>query len=151
MVIAFTLVVQGLMLPWIIKKMGIGKISEKEDLNEHLQELSARKMMAVAVYRWLKTYQLQVKDDPKLSDQIELYLKQFKMVKSHLKERISNHQLNLVHDEKREAEDVNLLLAQIIEVQRATLMQLWEREKVNFTVRNKLIEKLDLEAKRLPG
>jgi len=157
-VITVTFVVQGLTLPWLIKKIGVQKLGQYETYSEHLLELYARKKMATAVIYWLKEYKNQVKDNSKLLDQIKIYLLEYKMIKSYLKERIEIHDSNTArdsiiskHDEQEEVERVNFLLSQIIEVERSTLMALWEKEKISFDTRNRLIEKLDHHVKHLPG
>lgn len=149
-VIVVTLVLQGLTLPWLLKVIGIHKMGICEEYHEHIAELKTRLKMTQAVLRWLSIYQEEVKDNKKLLDEIKLHTREYKMLKKQLKERIANHAGTVGHDEKAEAQDEAFLLSQIIEVERTTLLQLWRDDKINLTVRNKLLERLDHRTKHLP-
>src|SRR5262249_555223 len=51
-VIFATLILQGLSLPYILKKMGIDKVGQSERYVEHLSELQARIQMINAALKW---------------------------------------------------------------------------------------------------
>ncbi|MBS0349576.1 MAG: sodium:proton antiporter [Proteobacteria bacterium] len=148
-VIIATLVLQGLALPWIVKLMGIEKVSQKERYSDHLAELTARKSMISAVLRWLKNYKKQIASDQKLFNEAKLYIELYRMEKLKLIARLDDHTDPLLHDEDTEiAEDTSLQL-QIIEIERTTLLDLWKKEKINYSVREKLLDHLDHRAKNL--
>lgn len=150
-VIVVTLLFQGLTLPWVINIIGIKKFGQQEQYNEHLMELNTRLKMAKAVLRWLKEYKEEMSDDKKLCDEIKLRIQEYQMLKKHLKERITNHDGRILqHDEISEnIQDISLI-SQIIEVERTTILELWHDDKINLTIRNKLIERLDHRIKHLP-
>ena len=64
-IIVVTLVLQGLSLPFILKKMGIDKIGQSEKYNEHVTELQARVQMINTALNWLKKYKRKMKNDEK--------------------------------------------------------------------------------------
>lgn len=152
-VIAATFLIQGLTLPWIIKKIGVKEFGEKEQYEEHLTELYARKEIISAVLLWLKEFQTQNSDDSKLYQQIKLSISEHKMQKNQLIRRIRDHREKEIikHDETAENESDLFLAMHIIQIERAKLMQLWRSEKITFTVRNKLLDKLDHRVKNLSG
>ncbi len=148
-VITTTFVVQGLTLPWLINVLGIQKSAKCEEYNEHITELNARLTMTKAVLRWLSEYKDEVKDDPKLLEQVKLYIREYRMLKNQLKERIADHREILDHDEQKEAMTEIFLLSQILEIEKVELLELWRKEKINLAVRNKLLERLDHRVKHL--
>lgn len=149
--IVATLLLQGLTLPWILKILGIRKLGEYEEYKEHITELSVRKYLVKAVLRWLKEYKEQIKDNPKLLERVKLYIQEYRMTKTLLKERIAQHgDSALEHDEQAEIEDETSTLLQMIEVERAELLRLWRKEKISLGLRNKLLERLDHRSKHLP-
>lgn len=150
-VIVATFVIQGMTLPWIIKKIGANQLGEDENYQDHVSELFARKEIARAVLRWLRAYKKQINNDPLLTDQINLNIKVYKIRKTHLKERLSEHSKPGFHGQGDEEKSVNLLLLMIIEVEKTVLMDLWRKEKISFSVRNNLLNKLDHRMKDLPG
>jgi monovalent cation/hydrogen antiporter len=152
-VIMATLLIQGLTLPWLLKVLGVHKFGQSEKYNEHLAELGARLAMVRTALRWLIEFKKQVKDNPKLLDEVKLYLREYRMLRSQLKERIAGHDSTpvLMHDEKEDWKDEIFILSQLIELQRMELLELWRQDKINLTVRNKLLEQLDHSAKHLPG
>lgn len=155
-VIIVTFLIQGLTLPWMIKLIRANVFGEKEAYDEHLSELTARLSMTKAVLRWLKKYRIEFNQDPTLqdhalSDQLKLYIKEYQNLKNDLIKRIDHHQGETNHDEREEVRIDMFLMTQIIEVERSTLMDLWRRQKINLETRNKLSDRLDHQAKHLPG
>ncbi len=149
-VIVATLLLQGLSLPWLLKVIGIKARGQREEYDEHLSELSARLKMTKAVLRWLTAYKQQAKENTKLLDEIKLHNREYRRLRTQLKERIATHDGSLVHDEQAEIRDEVFLLTQMIEIEKTALLQLWRKEKINLTVRNKLLDRLDHRAKHLP-
>jgi len=144
--ITATFVIQGLTLPWLLKKLGINKYGQSEKYTEHLSEISAKMAMTKAVLRWLAEYKDQIKDNQKLLDETKLHIRQYRMIKLQLKEKLQSHHENLIHDEKTEKAEIleeTFILSQLIEVERAELLQLWKKEKINLAVRDKLLTRLD--------
>ncbi|MBS0358512.1 MAG: Na+/H+ antiporter [Proteobacteria bacterium] len=150
-VITATLLLQGLTLPWILKVIGIKKYGQTEKHNEYLSELNARLEITKAVLHWLPKYKMEVKDNTRLVDEINWRIEKYKILKIQLEEGIEKHNGVLEHDEKMEAMNEVFLVSQVIEVQRAKLLELWYNEKISLVTRNKLLENLDYRTKRLLG
>ncbi len=150
-VITATLLLQGLTLPWLLKVLGVQSFGQHEKYCEHVGELRARLKMTRAVLRWLAEYKDQIKDDLKLLDEVKLRIKKYRMVRNQLKERIANHQEGdeKEHTEEAEAASTVYLQSQVIEVERGELLRLWHKEEISYTVRNKLVERLDHRTKHL--
>jgi CPA1 family monovalent cation:H+ antiporter len=143
--IAATFILQGLTLPWILKVTGVHEHGQRERYDEHLSQLTARKKMIQAALRWLSEYKENIKDNPKVLDQVKLYIQEYRMLKAQLKERIAAHDgiTTLAHDEQAESREEACLLSQILEVEKEELLKLWRKEKINLTVRNNLLAQLD--------
>jgi Na+/H+ antiporter len=150
-VIIATFLLQGLTLPWIIKLLGMQKYGQREKYNDHMMELNARLSILKSVLRWLSTYRKHITDDSKLLDQVKLYRREYQMLKRNLIARLGDHGNEEEHDEKTELINEVFLHTQIIEIERAALLQLWRTEKINLTVRNKLLDQLDHRSKDLPA
>jgi CPA1 family monovalent cation:H+ antiporter len=149
-VIAVTLLLQGLTLPWLIKAIKLNKYTQREKHDEHIAELSARIIMAKSVLRWLLSYKEQVKDNPKMLAEVGLHIQEYRMLKKQLKEKMGNHNGNLAYDEQAEIIEETFLARQILKVERTELLQLWRADAVNINVKNKLLERLDHRSKHLP-
>jgi hypothetical protein len=149
-VIIATLIIQGLSLPLIIRALGVHKFGLREKYNAHVAELAARKKMVAAVLHWLFEYKKEVKNNPKLYDEVKQHINEYKLIRSHLNDRITLHELKSPHDEKAEAVEEVFLTSQIIEIERTELLRLWRTDKINLAVRNKLLDKLDHRAKGFP-
>jgi Na+/H+ antiporter len=150
-VIIATFLLQGLTLPWLIKKLGAQKYGQREKYNDHINELTTRVKIIKAVLRWLRNYRDRVQSDKKLLDQVKLYIREYKMLRVNLEDRIGKHGPEEEHDEESESQNEVFLLSQIIEVERAELLHMWRAEKINLTVRNKLLDQLDHRSKHLPS
>jgi CPA1 family monovalent cation:H+ antiporter len=149
-VIAATLLLQGLPLPWIIKKIGIQKYAVHEHYNQHIAELTARFKVVKAAVRWLKKYLEEVKDNPDLYQQVKGALREYKMLKTRLKERIKSHDGEaLEHDEMEELQEELFVLSQIIEVEREELLRMWRNDEISLAVRNNIMQILDHKVKHL--
>jgi CPA1 family monovalent cation:H+ antiporter len=146
-VIVVTLVVQGLTLPWLLKTIGIGRHTQREKYDEHLEELHARVKINKAVLRWLEEYNNQVINDPKLAEEVQMHLKYYKLLNRQLQERLSNHDGNIDHDERLETIDTVFLLSHIIKIEKSELLRLWRNEKISLSIRNKLLDNLDYRSK----
>jgi Na+/H+ antiporter len=142
-VIATTLILQGLTLPWLIKVLGLQGRGEREKYDEHVSELSARVLMVNAVLEWLCKYQKQVKDRPELFEEVEDQIQKYKKTKKRLKTRVKNHSEDSEHDEASEIYESIFLSSQILDIEREALLILWHEEKINHNVKNRLQEKLD--------
>lgn len=143
-VIAATFLAQGLTLPWLLKKLGVNKFGQREQFKEHIAELSARYKITTAALHWLKEYKEEVKDDPKLLEEAKLYIREYRMLKQQLKERIASHdKKTMAHDEAEEAKEEAFLVTQVIEIEKAELLRLWHEDKITLVLRNRLLDRLD--------
>jgi CPA1 family monovalent cation:H+ antiporter len=142
-VITATLLIQGLSLPWLIKIIGLGAYSQTEQYHEHLSELEARKKIAKAVLHWLHGYRKSIKNNKALLQKIDLMTQEYQLRKEHLTESLKNHHDSIDHDEKTEEYNRSFLSAQINEVERNELLRLSRENKINHTIRTKLLQQLD--------
>jgi CPA1 family monovalent cation:H+ antiporter len=148
-VIAATLILQGLTLSWVLKVIGINKYGQREKYNEHVTEIYTQTQMAKAVLRWLIGYKKRVRDNPQLLDEIKLHIREYKMLRNQLKAKMTSHSDGVIHTDEGEGIDETFLLSQIIEVERAKLLELWRDEKINLSTRNRLLDKLDHRSKHI--
>lgn len=147
-IIIVTLIIQGLSLPFILKKMGIDKVGESERYTEHLTELQARVQMIEAALNWLESYKEKVKDDKKLLLEVSVHLYEYRMLKVTFESRILEHDKTLFHDENIETREKLSLLLQITEAEKEELTKLWQEDKINLRTRNKLLATLDHQVQR---
>ncbi len=147
-VIIFTLIVQGLSLPYFMKKFGLDTIGQNEQYTEHLSELHARAQMIRTAFEWLQQYKHQIKDDKKLLDEVNFYINEYQTLLKKYQNRISEHDGKDFHDENIEAKDSASLLLQIVKVEQKELLRLWREEKINLRTRNKLLSLLDHQVQR---
>jgi monovalent cation/hydrogen antiporter len=150
-VIAFTLLFQGLTLPWILKALGMAAHGEEEKYKSHLLELDARLEIISNVLRWLLNYELAVKHDTKLHEEARLRIKEYKQLKKHLKARIKKHGEDDNHDLELESQEALFLSQQLIEIERNIIAQLWEKNRIDYVIKTKLILQLDHREKQLAG
>lgn len=149
--IVVTFILQGMTLPLLINWLGIKKHGLAEKHQEHMSELNARVKMVAEVLRWLRQYQREVDGNPRLATEVNEHIKQYKIIKAHLKDRIAMHAPEQPHDENAETLEEYFLTAQIIEIEKAKVVELYRANKINLTIRNRLLEKLDHRAKAFPG
>jgi len=142
-IIVVTLVLQGLSLPFILRKLGIDKVGQSERYTEHMTELQARVQMIKAALNWLEKCKKKIKNNKKLSLDVSLYIYEYQMLKKQFESRILDHDRISVHDEQAEIKEKLSLLFQVIEVEREELSRLWYEERINLRIRNKLLATLD--------
>lgn len=147
-VIFVTLILQGLSLPLIIKKLGIDKIGESERYSEHMTELQARIQMINAALHWLQEYQKEIKQDERLMTEVSMHIYEYQMLKKQFETRISDHDVQLIHDEQSELKEKLSLLCQVMAVEKAALEKLWRENQINLKTRNKLATILDHQIQR---
>lgn len=138
-----TLILQGLSLPWILKKTGIDKISQSERYAEHISELHAREHMLDAALHWLHQYKKESKHNQKLLTEIAVHTAEYQHLKSVLHTQISEHAQITEHDEDAEIKARVSLLLQVSTVEKAELTRLWREDKINLRTRTKLMAMLD--------
>ncbi len=147
-IIIVTLVLQGLSLPFIIKKIGIAHVGESERYTEHMNELQAKSEMIEAALNWLEKYIKNIKNNMKLLPEVSQYIYEYQSLKKHLASRIFAHDGKSMHDEQTETKEDLSLLLKIIEVEKSELSRLWREEKINLRTRNKLLATLDHQLQR---
>ena len=128
-VIIITLVAQGLMLPTVIRWLGLAKDAKAERVSEHEAELAARRD-AIAVGRKRMEELLASGDYPK--EVAEL-----------LRARHDHRSRQLVNDELREA--VAALKLDLLQAEREFLFQLLREGRITDEARRRLERELDLE------
>jgi monovalent cation/hydrogen antiporter len=147
-VIIATLILQGLSLPYLIKKMGLDKVGQYERYREHLAELNARKQMILAALNWLQQYKQEFEKGDKLLDEIDFHINEYRMLKAQYKDRLRKHDHNYFRDEQKEMQNKMHILNQAINVEKAELLRLWQEEKINLKTRNRLLSMLDHQVQR---
>jgi CPA1 family monovalent cation:H+ antiporter len=147
-VIFVTLVLQGLSLPYILRKMGIDKVGHSERQKEHLSELQTRVQMINAALNWLHQQKAQVKNNKHLLNELSLHISEYQLLKNQYESRILKHNHQLIHDEQTENIENLSLLCHVIEVEKEEVLKLWRENKINLRMRNKLIVLLDHQIER---
>jgi monovalent cation/hydrogen antiporter len=143
-----TLVLQGLSLPYFLKKIGIDKIGQSERYTEHMNELQARIKMIRAALKWLHQYKSKMKHDKKVSAEISMYIYEYELLKNQFESRIVDHDKKTIHALESEIIEKSSLLLQIAEIEKAEITKLWFEDKINLKTRNKLISILDHQIQR---
>lgn len=147
--ILVTLVLQGLSLPWIMKKFGYDKVGRSERYQEHLSELNTRVQMMHAAHNWLHEFRKEIREDKLLLDEIDFHIREYQDLLKKFQDRISIHDGGLDnHDEILERKDSMFLLRQIVKAEKKELLRLWREDKINLRTRNKLLSMLDHQLQR---
>lgn len=146
-VIIATLILQGLSLPWLLKRISIDQFGAHERKKEQLSVLSTKLKMAKKVLSWLSQYKKDVQDLDSLAE-IKRRISEYRRLRDNLRNSISQQKHDMVsmeekHEEEIEKETKVSLLAQILEVEREELYGLWRDEKISLNTRNKLLSQLD--------
>jgi Na+/H+ antiporter len=148
-VIIATLLVQGLSFPWIFRLIGLPAYEEREQKQAQQTELNTRAAMNTAALKWLSQYQLIVKNNIALQEEIRLRVKEYSMIEQHLRERLASHDLNNTGDDTPVLQEKILLLTQIISLEREELTRIWQDGQLTQEIKYKLEQELDLRAKHL--
>jgi len=90
-IIFVTLVLQGLSLPFILKKMGIDKVGQSERYREHLTELQAKFQMIQAALHWLLKYKEKIKNNNKLLSEVSLHIYEYQYLLNQFELSILDH------------------------------------------------------------
>ncbi|KQS88804.1 Na+/H+ antiporter [Chryseobacterium sp. Leaf394] len=131
-VILLTLLVQGLTLPYIIRKTGFfdGIFNEE---NEHLTKQKIKKELKQHIYQFLKSkYENELKDHASL----EIFLR-------HWEERAK------ATDDSWMNEKTKVIFVEMLEVQREYLTELNKDPKINEEIIRQQLYQIDLEEERL--
>ncbi|MBS0289632.1 MAG: Na+/H+ antiporter [Proteobacteria bacterium] len=147
-VILFTLIIQGISLPWVVKFLGIQKHRKHEIYLENKAELRARKEMCLAAMKWLNEY-IKSEENQELIEEINVQLENYKLLKRHLNRKINENKHYQEIDEQAFIVEETNLMNKLIEVEKNLLISLWENEKISLATRNKLMEQLDLRVKSI--
>lgn len=149
-VITATLLLQGISLPWLLEIIGASHLRKRERGHEHICEFMARSVMTDAVIRWLTDYRMQLKQDRNTLQEVNLQLLEYRTLKKRLDEILKQRDGDFHLHKKSKYNSATFIFAQVIEVERIALIQLWKEGRVPFKIKNKLLEQLDLRAKRYP-
>lgn len=147
--IVATLLLQGLSLPWIIKKLGIQSHNRHEKDEEHQAELAIKIEMANAVLEWLTDYEHKVKGNTALADEIHLQIKVYESVKNHIESQIDKIGPEIKPVILNKHDDTSVLLTSIISVERSQLEKSWHENRISYAIKIKLEKQLDLRAKHI--
>lgn len=148
-VIIGTLLIQGLTLPWILKILGLDKSGNSEQGQERLQEYTAKFAIADEVSHWLAKYKKHIHpDDSILAEEVEVQIQEYQALKKRLNEVLKFYQAEPDREIQGSHRATVQLFLEIIAVERAVLATLWQDGKINFKVKTKLLQQLDLREKR---
>jgi CPA1 family monovalent cation:H+ antiporter len=128
-VIVVTLVAQGLMLPAVIRWLGLTKDAKAERISEHTAELAARREAIEAAHRRLEEVLASRNFPPEVA--------------ALLRARHDHRSRQLVGDELRES--VAELKLDLLQVEREFLFQLLREGRITDEARRRLERELDLE------
>jgi monovalent cation/hydrogen antiporter len=146
--ILVTLVLQGLSLPFLLRKMGFEKIGQTERYKEHMSELKARVQMIRAALSWLNEYKDKNKEKTDLCDEVNFRVTEYQMLEKKYTNRITQHKKKPYHDEKLEIKESMSLLLQVVKVEKTELLRLWREQEISLATRNKLLSLLDHQIQR---
>lgn len=148
-VIITTLLLQGLTLPWLLKKLGIDQLGKSESGQDSFQEFTTKHAMAEEVIRWLQDYRIQIEaHDPVLLEEIDVQIQEYGALRNRMKEMINSKQPGVELGQHHIHVSALSLFTDIIAVERTVLSSLWHDGKVNFKVKTRIQQQLDLRAKR---
>ncbi len=147
--IVVTLILQGLALPLVLRTLGLIQQGQHEKHLELLSELKARETMARAVLDSLQHYRQQVLEDEKLLGVIDIRIQEYVNLRNHLQKAIKGHDTHIFKEEESELKELMLVSSQITEVERLTLLNLWDKEKINIFVKNKILNQLDRRSRKI--
>lgn len=137
-IILFTLLVQGISLPFIVKLMGIVK-----DNSEELEEIEARKKLAEAAIVHIE----ENLSFGQLSDEVLAQIKSRYEVKyNYLRNYSSIKSAEILNDAFDQFHNVQL---ELLHIERTLLIGLQKEGLINFEILRKLEYELDLEESRL--
>lgn len=145
-VITATLLVQGLTLPWILKKIGLDKISLSEDTKDRLDELQAKCAMTKAVLAWLREYKDKNQGDIHILEEVEIQIKEYEALEIRIDGILS--EMDSSDSDPFHQRSITMVLSEVIEIERNTITRLWREGKITMRTRGKLLQQLDLHAKR---
>lgn len=143
-----TLILQGLSLPYILKRMGIDKVGQSERYREHMTELQARLQMINAALNWLHLYKDKIPSDKKLLAETSMHIYEYETLRNQFEARISAHTIDSIHNEEIEIKQKLSLLSKIIDIEKDEVVKLWREDKINLKTRNKLMAILDHQLQR---
>lgn len=147
-VIFATLILQGLSLPWLIRKTGVCRHTRNEAHQETSSEIRTRLIMTEAAIDWLNHYMTEAsaKENNLLLEEIVMHLNNYEKLKQNLSLRLTHYQGAEITEEYSVTDEINLS-HQTVEIEKEILIRLWHEEKISLRVRNKLLQELDYRTK----
>ena len=135
-VIVVTLVVQGPVLPWLVRKLGLTDSGSKEQLLQQQQEADARLEAAQAALVRL----------PELSEEIKLPAEQIRQVRELLGDRVSQleHRRDLCGQGSEVAARIDRLELALIHTEREYVNGLLRSARITDEIRRRIERELDL-------
>lgn len=143
-----TLLFQGLALPWVFNRLGLRREGKKEQIVDHHHLLLARQSMVNSVLKWLHQFKKEAKDNTLLCEEIKLRMNEYQYLNNNLNKLLTSEDLCSYLSEPHETKK-SLLHNQIVEIEKNTLIQLWQAKKINHAVKNTLLMQLDYRAKQM--
>jgi CPA1 family monovalent cation:H+ antiporter len=144
-VIIFTLVIQGLTLPWILKILNLHKRSQYERYTDNRTELLARLKMTQTALEWLKK-ELALEDITK--EEITTLIQDYSLREKKITERLKYCDLPEPKSKKYQQKKITPLGVTLLRVEKEELHQLFKNEKITHAIRNKLLDELDHRSKQ---
>lgn len=141
-VIVVTLVLQGLSLPWLIKKTNINQFTHEEKHKERSSEIVTRLTMIDAALAWLRDTAIESDNNKAVLDEIYENIDHYEKLKARLNRKLSQHQKQTMVEEFIINTEMNFY-TQTLEIERDVLIKLWKDDKISLQIRNNLLVELD--------
>lgn len=142
-VILFTLLVQGLTLPWVIEKLGVNSYKDEEARKEDLSEITARIKISEAVLEWLQQYKNSAPQNHTLSEEIKFYIRKYQITRKQFEQQLKEYAKSKPVVPGPQAEEGLILANQIVKIELSALSRLWHEDEISHRIRNKLLQELD--------
>lgn len=143
-VIIATLLLQGITLPWVVKKLGLASVGQDERELERLDQLTAKLEMVKAVLHWLSETAEREETDTILQDEIRLQSLAYRAIKIRIQEAIHDQKINHITDKSQREMSSLQINTQTIQIEREVLATLWQEGRISLSTKNLLVRELDL-------
>jgi CPA1 family monovalent cation:H+ antiporter len=141
-VICATLVLQGMALPWIVRKFGLDAEGHLEDIEQHREDVRARIEIMGEALQWIASKRKSAREPDRLEqlDRIEgSYRRVFEDLKVHSQNIERCQDLN---EESRQT--YSDIADELFSLERDKLLKMWREGKVSRAVEREIERDLDL-------
>lgn len=147
-VITATLLIQGISLPYFIRKLGLNNLGIKEHSQEQLSVAAAKLQMINAVLEWL-TKAKATSENKIMYDELNLQTLSYETRKAHMLDMINSEDNQHLREKMQHQLSSIKVQTDILDIERTVLTSLWHTNQISARVRNRLMRELDLHHRRL--